>query len=86
MFKNYYLNKGIQPRAYKLAKITQEFVFKEMSSINPQKVTGMDNISPKFLKKKQRITYITPLWLISSLYYLRICTKWPEDSKRHTAL
>ena len=50
IFKNYYLNKGIQPGAYKLVKITHKFVLEELSSINSQKATGMDNISPKFLK------------------------------------
>ena len=50
IFKNFYHKKGVIPGAYKLTEVSQEFILNELSSMNPQKATGMDNISPKFLK------------------------------------
>ena len=55
LFRNFYHNKGIQPGTFKLAEVSQNFVFKELSSMNPQKATGMDNISPKFFKDSASI-------------------------------
>ena len=84
MFKNYYPNKGIQTGSYKLAKTTQKFAFKGLSSMNPQKAAGMDNISPKFLKDSalvisSALTHVINL-SITSGYVPN------KDSKSHTAL
>ena len=65
LFKNFYHEKGIQPGAYKLSAITQDFVFKELNSMNPQKATGMDNISPKFLKDSASIIAPTVTHIIN---------------------
>ena len=50
LLKDYYLYKGVIPKSHKLSKVTEEFVYKELCSLNPSKSTGIDEIKPKFLR------------------------------------
>ena len=78
LFENFYHHKGIQPGTFKLAEVSQHFIFKELNSLNPQKATGMDNISPKFLKDSASV--ITPA--ITHIINLSITSgQVPEDLK-----
>ncbi|CAL4126382.1 unnamed protein product, partial [Meganyctiphanes norvegica] len=49
-FKNYYRNKGVIPKSYKISRVSENFIQKELNKINPTKSTGIDGIKPIFLK------------------------------------
>ena len=49
-FEEYYRSKGIIPKTFKLTKVSEEFIFDQLKSINPSKSTGIDEIRPIFLR------------------------------------
>ena len=51
LFKNFYKKRGIIPGSFKLQPVSEEFIRKELNGLDPKKSTGLDNISPKFLKE-----------------------------------
>ena len=66
IFKEFYANKLSTHANFNLSHVTEEFVFKELCKLNPQKSTGIDDISPIFLKDgaselKGALTYIINL-------------------------
>ena len=66
IFKNYYYEKNIVPKSFKISKVSVQFVYKELLKLNPHKSTGIDNIQSKFLKDganeiKRIITHIINL-------------------------
>ena len=66
VFKNYYQNKNVIPNSFMLNHITENFVFKELNSLNPNKSCGIDGIQTRFLKDaaaeiKEPITHIVNL-------------------------
>ena len=66
IFKNYYSNKGIIPKSHNISSVTEDFVYKELCKLNPNKSTGIDGIKSKFLKDganviKSAITHIVNL-------------------------
>ena len=65
-FKDYYKDKGAIPKSFKISKISEDFVLKELRKLNPTKSTGIDGIKPRFLKDganvvKSAITHIINL-------------------------
>ena len=50
IFKDYYKDKGITPKSFKLSQISEDFVLKELKKLNPTKSCGIDGIKPRFLK------------------------------------
>ena len=50
IFKNYYYEKNIVPKSFKISRVSVQFVHKELMNLNPHKSTGIDNIQSKFLK------------------------------------
>ena len=53
IFKEFYANKLSSHTNFNLSHVSEEFVFKELCKLNPQKSTGIDDISPIFLKMEQ---------------------------------
>jgi len=49
-FVDFYKNKGVKENSFKLSEVNENFVYKELINLNPCKSTGLDNISPRFLK------------------------------------
>ena len=65
-FKQYYRDKGVIPKSFKISKILKQFILKELCKLNPTKSTGIDGIKPIFLKDgaqiiKSAITHIINL-------------------------
>ena len=54
-FKDYYKDKGVIPKSFKVSKVSEEFVLKELLKLNPTKSTGIDGIKPRFLKDGARV-------------------------------
>ena len=54
-FKDYYRDKGVIPKSFKISKISEQFVLKELCKLNPTKSTGIDGIKPRFLKDGAKI-------------------------------
>ena len=50
IFKYFYANKVSTHTNFNLSHVSEEFVYKELCKLNPQKSTGIDDISPIFLK------------------------------------
>ena len=80
IFKDFYKNKVNILNQFNLSHISEEFVFKELCQLNAQKSTGIDKISPIFLKDganeiKGAITFINNLSIdtksvpVSTLYF-----------------
>ena len=66
IFKDYYRNKGIIPKSFKISQVSEYFAYKELCKLNPNKSTGIDGIKSKFLKDganviKSVITHIINL-------------------------
>ena len=49
--KDFYVHKGVNSVGLILQEVTNEFIHMELSSINPHKSTGLDGISPRFIKE-----------------------------------
>ena len=54
-FKDYYKDKGITPKSFKISQISEDFVLKELRKLNPTKSSGIDGIKPRFLKDGAKI-------------------------------
>ena len=70
-FQDFYKSKNIVPGSFKLQCVSEDFVFKELSSLNPHKSVGLDNIGPRFLKDganilKKPVTSIINLSILSN--------------------
>jgi hypothetical protein len=77
-FQNYYKSKGVNPSNFKLRTVTDEYVMKELLSLNKGKSTGLDGISPLFLKDGSEILK-TP---VAHIVNLSITSgKVPDDLK-----
>ena len=50
MFRKFYQKKGVTPSSFRLKEISLDFVRKELKELNENKSTGLDGISPRFLK------------------------------------
>ena len=66
LFKNHYHNKNVLPNCFMLNHITDNFVNRELSCLNINKSSGIDEIQARFLKDaaseiKEPITYIVNL-------------------------
>merc|ERR1739840_50068 len=66
IFKNFYINKGIIPKSFNISQVSEDFVYRELCKLNPNKSTGIDGIKSKFLKDganviKSVITHIVNL-------------------------
>ena len=44
-FKDYYKNQGITPKSCKPITVSEDFIYKELKSLNPSKDTGIDDIN-----------------------------------------
>ena len=72
-FKDFYNDKGITPKSFNISKVSEEFIYKELCNLNPNKSMGIDGIKPKFLKDgadviKNAITHITNLSIESGTF------------------
>ena len=77
--KDFYRSKGVIPGSLKLKSVTPQFVKKELRSINDSKSTGLDGISPRFLKDGAEFLCIP----ISHIVNLSISTcTVPDDFKK----
>jgi hypothetical protein len=65
-FQEYYVAKGITASDFKIKTVTNDFIFKELCSLNHGKSTGLDRISPRFLKDGANIL-TTPIAHIVNL-------------------
>ena len=66
IFKDFYTHKVTRQTNLTLSRVTEEYVYKELCKLNSQKSTGIDEISPIFLKDganelKGVLTYIINL-------------------------
>ena len=66
IFKDFYKNKVNRQNNFKLSFVSEEYVYKELCKLKTQKSTGIDEISPIFLKDgaselKGVLTYIINL-------------------------
>ena len=50
LFKDYYINKGVIPKSFKISQVSEDFVYKELCKLNTTKSTGIDGLKPIFLK------------------------------------
>ena len=48
IFKYFYINKGVTPKRFKISRVTENFIYKELCKLNPLK--SNDGIKAKFLK------------------------------------
>ena len=69
-FKNFYKARNSKGKVFRLHTVSEEFVYKELSSLNSSKSAGLDNISARFLKDgasflKLTITYIINMSITS---------------------
>ena len=63
---NFYRSKGVTPASCKLRPVDLQFVKKELKELNENKSTGLDGISPRFLKDGADIL-CTPIMHIINL-------------------
>ena len=49
-FRNFYRNRGIHGPCFTLMPVPRHFILTQLNSFNPGKSTGLDDISPRFLK------------------------------------
>ena len=63
---NFYRSKGVTPASCKLRPVDLQFVKKELKDLNENKSTGLDGISPRFLKDGADIL-CTPIMHIINL-------------------
>ena len=49
-FKSYYLNQGITPKSFKVKRVPEDFVLRQLRNLNSRKSTGIDDIPARFLK------------------------------------
>ena len=66
IFKDFYANKGINPKSCNISEVSEEFVHKELCNLDPTKSTGIDGIKPIFLKDgadviKSAVTHVINL-------------------------
>merc|ERR1711989_194276 len=71
IFKDFYNNKVNRQSNFKLSLVSEEYVYKELCKLKTQKSTGIDEISPIFLKDganelKGVLTYIINLSIDTS--------------------
>ncbi len=71
-FEKFYSSKGISQNDFVLEKVSVDFVFDELSSMNISKSCGLDDIAPRFLKDGAHqlapiITHIINLSIESSI-------------------
>ena len=77
--KYYYEVKGVQKGSLKLQPVTNEFIFKELGQLNQNKSTGLDGISPRFLKDGAEILKVP----IGHIVNLSLNTNiFPDDMKQ----
>ena len=77
-FIQFYRNKGVSSGEFKIKPIDEDFILKELCSLNVSKGAGLDELSPRFLK--DGAAQITPL--ITFIINLSITTETvPEDFK-----
>jgi len=50
IFKEYYSNKVPSEKKFYIKTVSEEYVYKELCSLNPMKSTGLDNIPARFIK------------------------------------
>ena len=50
IFRDFYRKKGIQGPSFTLMPVSRHFVFQQLNSFDPRKSTGLDDVSPRFLK------------------------------------
>ena len=65
IFKRFYKEKNPKNNQFCLKSVTGEFVLKELSKLNPHKSTGLDDISPKFLKDGAMVLKIPITFLVN---------------------
>ena len=46
----FYRNLGISPGTYSIQNVDRNFILKELQKLKPNKSTGLDDISPRFLR------------------------------------
>ena len=66
-----FIKTAISNLAFSISTVSENLVRNELKSINPQKSTGLDNISPKFLKNgcnelANPLTYVINLSISTS--------------------
>ena len=49
-FKSFYSSQGITPGHFTIKPVSLEYIRRELLKMNPLKATGIDGISPRFLK------------------------------------
>ena len=68
IFKRFYKEKNSKNNQFCLKSVTEEFVLKELSKLNPHKSTGFDNISPTLLKDGAMVLKILMAFFGKLLY------------------
>ena len=56
--RDFYQSKGISGTKFTLSTVTEDFVFKELNQLQEHKSTGLDGISPRFLKDGSEVLKI----------------------------
>jgi hypothetical protein len=77
--REFYSNKGVLPSSVKIKQVSANFVKSELSQLKENKSTGLDGISPRFLKDGAEILY-APITHIVNLS-ITSCTV-PDDFKQ----
>ena len=77
LFKNFYASRGIKPGSFRLQQVSEDYIYKELKSLDPKKSTGLDNISPKFLKEGANqlapvVTYIVNLSISTGIVHKKM--------------
>ena len=49
-FQQFYRNKGVRPDSFRLSPVGRKFIFSQLAGLKVNKSTGLDGISPRFLK------------------------------------
>jgi hypothetical protein len=75
-FIQFYQNKGVSPGEFRLKPVEEDFILKELCSLNVLKGAGLDDLSPRFLK--DGAAQIAPL--ITYIVNLSITTETVPDT------
>lgn len=79
IFKKFYKEKNSNNSLFCLKSVTEEFVLKELNKMNPHKSTGLDDISPKFLKDGAMVLKIPITFLVNFSIQDGV---FPDDMKK----
>ena len=73
LFLNFYKRRNPHNKKLVLQPVTEEFVFKELCSLNANKSTGLDEIPARFIKDGANVIKV-PITAIITVNYHRGCS------------